>query len=145
MQLIKPHLISYKVLEEFMTFIKSLICYFLAGLAVILFWGTLVNIFGVFGGWVAGFSLVGPLWYFLHYKNFVANKNGTVFIDMALAIAVGTVTTSVINTKTNLVSSILDSLPTFIILSLGAVFGIIFSIFIENKVIYKYRKKDSRG
>ena len=64
---------------------------------------------------------------------------------MALAIAVGTVTTSVINTKTNLVSSILDSLPTFIILSLGAVFGIIFSIFIENKVIYKYRKKDSRG
>ncbi len=64
---------------------------------------------------------------------------------MALAIAVGTVTTSVINTKTNLVSSILDSLPTFIILSLGAIFGIIFSIFIENKVIYKYRKKGSRG
>ena len=44
MQLIKPHLISYKVLEEFMTFIKSLICYFLAGLAVILFWGKLVNL-----------------------------------------------------------------------------------------------------
>jgi len=57
-----------------MTFIKSLICYFLAGLAVILFWGKLVNIFGVIGGWLAGFSLVGPLWYFLHYKNFVANK-----------------------------------------------------------------------
>ena len=55
MQLIKPHLISYKVLEEFMTFIKSLICYFLAGLAVILFWGKLVNIFGVFGVAYGGF------------------------------------------------------------------------------------------
>ena len=128
-----------------MNFIKSLIGYFFAGLIIILFWGKLVNIFGVIGGWLAGFSLVGPLWYFLHYKNFVANKNGTVFIDMALAIAVGTVTTSVINTKTNLASSVLHSLPTFIILSLGAVFGIIFSIFIENKVIYKYRKKGSRG
>ena len=61
---------------------------------------------------------------------------------MALAIAVGTVTTSALNTKSNLSSSILESLPTFIILGLGAIFGIVFSIYFENKVIYKYRKRD---
>ena len=124
-----------------MNFIKSFIGYLLAGLVVILFWGKLVNIFGIIGGWIAGFSLVGPLWYFLHYKNFVSNKNGTVFIDMALAIAVGTVTLSVVKTKTNLVGAILQSLPTFFILILGAALGIIFSIYFENKVIFKFRKK----
>lgn len=126
-----------------MNFIKSLIGYFVAGLIVMLFWSKLVDLFGIVGGWIAGFTLVGPLWYVLHYKNFVANKNGNVFIDMALAIAVGTVTTSILNTKSDLSISILQSLPTLIILGLGAIFGIIFSVYFENKVIYKYRKRDS--
>lgn len=124
-----------------MNFLKSLVGYFLAGVIIVILWGKLVNIFGIVGGWIAGLTLVGPLWYFIHHKNFVFHKNDGIFIDMGLAIAITTMTVSILKIKSNFWISLSHSIPTLVFLALGAVLGVVFSIFFENKIIYPYEKR----
>lgn len=127
-----------------MKFLKSLFLYFISGITICLFWGKIIKNFGLFGGWIAGFILVGPLWYTLHYKNYVSNRNGNIFVDMALAIAICTATSSIFSQRIDFFSAVKASIPTFFLLCLGAICGVVFSILCENSLLQKtknWRKK----
>lgn len=125
-----------------MKFFKSIIGYFLAGFTVTMFWGKFTLSFGLLGGWLAAFFLVGPMWYINHHHNFVSNKKDAVFIDMGLAIAVCNLTVGLADKKLSYqINSIYTALPTLIFLGLGAVCGVVAALYAE-KQIYKLKTKD---
>lgn len=117
-----------------MKFFKAVLGYFLAGIVIVVFWSKIVDIFGIVGGWVSALVLIGPLWYINHYKSLILHDDEEVFIDMGLAIATTTVVISILKVKKNMIFSIYESFPTLFFLAIGAILGVIFSIFLENKI-----------
>lgn len=112
-----------------MKFIRSFIGYMIAGVLVMAVWGQLTEAGGIFGGYLAATILVGPLWFMNHYINLVDNKNDAAFVDMGLAIGICGIFRDMFLTGTQ---SFVDSLPTILLVSLGAVVGGLVAAAIEK-------------
>ncbi len=118
-----------------MKHMKAFFSFLIASLTIVYFWGKIIQFFGVWGGWICGFFLAGPMWYINHHKNWAGNENGILFIDMALAIAVGTFSNSFfskffLGQKINFTKSIFI----LILLCIGAIIGVVVSILFEKKL-----------
>lgn len=116
-----------------MNFIKSTFLYCITALIVMNFWGKIVGQFGLIGSFLSALFLIGPLWYFNHFKNFISHKKDEIFIDMGLAIAFGSFIKSLSNHGDSY--GIMYSIITLVVLWCGAGVGVIVAIIFENLLL----------
>ncbi|MBO0446384.1 hypothetical protein JZO78_08510 [Enterococcus ureilyticus] len=113
-----------------MKFIRGLIGYTIAGMIVMAVWGQL-GAFGIFGGYLAAFIIIGPMWFMNHFVNLVGNEDDAAFVDMGLAIGVCGIMR---DTFMNGTESLVSSLPTIGLVIIGAVIGGIVASAIEKSM-----------
>ena len=122
-----------------MKFLKSTFGYFLASIIINGFWGIFTNKFGVFGGYLAALCLTGTAWYINHYLGLIKHDEDSAFVDMGLGVAICLVTKGYM---LNGINSLISSIPTFLLIAIGAISGGYVSVVIENHIIQvKQRKK----
>lgn len=111
------------------SFFRSTLCYGIAGLIVMSIWSPagLVSI-GIYGGFLAAFVIIGPMWFMNHYLNMAGNEEDAAFVDMGLAIGVcGIMRDSFMKG----IDAAVSSFPTMGLVVLGAVLGGIAAALIE--------------
>ncbi|MGX6962671.1 Lin0368 family putative glycerol transporter subunit [Vagococcus xieshaowenii] len=113
-----------------MKFFRSFIGYLIAGVVVMAVWGELGK-FGIFGGFLAAGIIIGPLWYMNHYVNLTGNLDDASFVDMGLAIGVCGIMRDTFMTGT---SSLIDSIPTILLVIVGSALGGIVAAAIEKSM-----------
>lgn len=107
--------------------------YCIAGMIVMSVWSQL-GTYGIFGGFLAAVIIIGPMWYMNHYINLTGNEDDAAFVDMGLAIAVcGIMRDTFIQGGHAFVSS----LPTILLVIVGATLGGITAAFIEKDMAKK--------
>jgi hypothetical protein len=119
-------------------FFKSTLGYFLASVIINGFWGIFTNKFGVFGGYLAAFCLTGSSWYISHYLGLIKHDEDSAFIDMGLGVAICLVTKGYL---LNGINSLISSIPTFLLIAIGAILGGYVSVVIEDHIIQVKQKK----
>ena len=103
-----------------MSFFRSILGFVIAGITPTTFWSVFTNNFGVFGGWLAAFFIIGTLWYVNHHLGLIENKMGAGFVDMGLGIAICGTTNGVL---TNGTCELINSFPTLALVSIGGAIG----------------------
>nr|WP_129587055.1 hypothetical protein [Streptococcus penaeicida] len=63
-----------------MTFLRSILAYFFAGMMINIFWPLLATPFGPFAGFIAGAIVIGPTWFICHYKALLARASTLLLI-----------------------------------------------------------------
>jgi hypothetical protein len=112
-----------------MKFSRSVIGYCIAGMIVMSVWGPLSGKYGLMGGVLAAFFIIGPMWYMNHYVGLIDHEDDSAFVDMGLGIAIcGTMRDFFMNGS----SALLDSLPTLLLVAVGAVAGGVAAAYIEK-------------
>ena len=103
-----------------MKFLRSTIGYMIAGMIVMSVWGAFADAYGIGGGWFAALIIIGPMWFMNHYLGLIKHDADSAFVDMGLGIAfAGIFRDAFINGFDTLSSSV----PTFLLVSLGAALG----------------------
>ncbi|GAB6099944.1 hypothetical protein JCM16358_18230 [Halanaerocella petrolearia] len=100
---------------------RAIIASCMTGVLVVSVWGKLVANYGMLGGWLAGLIIIGPMWFLNHYLGLIANDDDAVFIDMALGIAVASASKDIFLTED--FSTVIESLPTFLLVVTGGILG----------------------
>jgi hypothetical protein len=78
--------------------IATMIGAFLLPFSIKMLWGRMVEKWGAVGGWLAAVGIVGTIWAVNHGKSSpMIYQTGTIWIDMALAAAVGLFTASIVS------------------------------------------------
>lgn len=119
-----------------MKFSRGVIGYCIAGMIVMSVWGPLTSNYGygIMGGFIAAFIIIGPMWYMNHYVGLIDNDEDAAFVDMGLGIAIcGTMRDFFMNGS----GALLDSLPTLALVTIGAVAGGVASALIEKDMLKK--------
>lgn len=108
--------------------IRSIIGFMLAALFVLAVWGEFAEAYGVIGGWFAALAIIGPLWFVNHYLGFIPQDSDQSFVDMGLAIGIAGVAQGMFSGAG--VDGLIETLPTIIVVVLGATFGGVLAGFI---------------
>lgn len=106
-----------------MKFFRSVLGYMIAGMIVMSVWGAFVGVesFGIIGGWLAAFVIIGPMWYVNHYLGLIYHEDGSTWVDMGLGIALVGIFRDVF--LFDGVATFMAAVPTMLLVSLGAVLG----------------------
>ncbi|HGF1448477.1 TPA: hypothetical protein ACF9FI_000124 [Streptococcus suis] len=103
-----------------MKFLRSTIGYMIAGMIVMSVWGAFANAYGIAGGYFAAFIIIGPMWFMNHYLGLIKHDPDSAFVDMGLGIALcGIFRDGFLYGF----GSVVDSLPTILLVLVGAVLG----------------------
>lgn len=103
-----------------MKFIRSTIGYMIAGMIVMSVWGAFADAYGIAGGFFAAVIIIGPMWFMNHYLGLIKHDADSAFVDMGLGIAIcGIFRDAFLNGF----SGITDSLPTILLVIVGASLG----------------------
>ena len=103
-----------------MKFIHSTLGYMIAGMIVMSVWGAFANAYGIAGGYFAAFIIIGPMWFMNHYVGLIKHEPDSAFVDMGLGIALcGLFRDAFMNGF----STVIDSVPTILLVILGATLG----------------------
>lgn len=105
-------------MEEYMKHIGTLFGSMVAGILVFAVWGGLAEQYGWMGGWVAGMVTISLGWGLNHFTGAIVNRDGAVWIDMALGIAVAGMTMGMFSGL-----NIGNSVPTIVFLGIGGALG----------------------
>lgn len=90
----------------------------IAGTYVFTVWGALAGAYGLAGGWFAGATIVGIMWFLNHFVG--STNNDGAWVDMGLGIGVaGTAKPAFINGW----DTVGASLPTLALVCLGGILG----------------------
>ncbi|MFP7297044.1 Lin0368 family putative glycerol transporter subunit [Neobacillus niacini] len=117
-----------------MKFSRGVIGYCIAGMIVMSVWGPLSSKYGLMGGVLAAFFIIGPMWYMNHYVGLIDHEDDSAFVDMGLGIAIcGMMRDFFMNGSSTLV----DSLPTILLVTVGAVAGGVAAAYIEKDMAKK--------
>ncbi|MET3557352.1 hypothetical protein ABID29_000461 [Streptococcus rupicaprae] len=112
-----------------MRFIRALFAYGLAGFLVPLIWQLFASQFGYFTGYVAGATVIGPVWYLIHYRGLIPRYGKGASIDMGLAIASAVLTREIFKKGLNILP---QSGPTLVLLIFGAVLAGLMAWLLES-------------
>lgn len=118
-----------------MKLFRSTLGYCIAGTVVMSVWGPLQYI-GMWGGFLAATIIIGPMWFMNHYTNLVGNDDDASFVDMGLAIAICGITR---DSAMQGIEALISSLPTIILVTIGATLGGIAAALVEKDMA---KKKD---
>lgn len=103
-----------------MKFLRSTIGYMIAGMIVMSVWGAFAEAYGIIGGFFAAFIIIGPMWYMNHYLGLIKHDADSAFVDMGLGIAIcGFFRDAFMKGF----GTIADSLPTILLIIVGATIG----------------------
>lgn len=103
-----------------MKFLRSTIGYMIVGMIVMSVWGAFAEAYGIIGGFFAAFIIIGPMWYMNHYLGLIKHDADSAFVDMGLGIAIcGTFRDAFMKGF----GTIADSLPTILLIIVGATIG----------------------
>lgn len=112
-----------------MKLFRAILGYAIAGILVMSVWGGFSDAAGFIGGYAGAIVLIGPLWFMNHYLNLVNNKSNAAFVDMGLAIAVCGIFRDLF---THGMTSLIQSMPTIILVILGGALGGIIASAVEK-------------
>lgn len=117
-----------------MRFLRNTFGYCLAATVINGLWGIFLNKFGLFGAYGAAFFLTGSMWYVNHYIGLIKHDDDSAFIDMGLGVAIGLIAK---NYMVNGFGSIMNSVPTFLYVVIGAASGGYVAVLIEKYILEK--------
>lgn len=71
-----------------MKFLRAVLGYAIAGMIVMSVWGAFAGVegFGIIGGWLAAFAIIGPMWFMNHFLGLIHHDADSGFVDMGLGI-----------------------------------------------------------
>ena len=101
-----------------MKHISTIIGTAIAGIFVMSVWGAFADAYGIFGGWFAGFIIIGTMWFLNHAVGLV--NNGGAFVDMAAGIGMAGTMRDVFMQGGEAFTA---ALPTLIVVLLGGIAG----------------------
>src|SRR5690242_12074944 len=97
-------------------------------------WGPLSSNYGIMGGFLAAFIIIGPMWYMNHYVGLIEHDEDSAFVDMGLGIAICGTMRDVFMKGAH---TLADSLPTLLLVAVGATLAGVVSAFIEKDMVKK--------
>lgn len=103
-----------------MKFIRSTLGYMLIGMLAASVWGVFAETYGIGGGWFAALIVIGPIWFLNHFLGLIKHDSDSAFVDMGFGIAFTALFKDFFNQG---VGALTTSLPTLLLVVLGAVFG----------------------
>lgn len=112
-----------------MKFFRSTIGFMIAGVLVMSIWDSLVGDHGRLGGFLAAFVIIAPMWFMNHRVGLIKNEEGHAFVDMALAIGLTGIARDFFIKGSD---AFVGSIPTILLLSLGAIIGGLVAATIEK-------------
>lgn len=112
-----------------MKFVRSTLGYMIAGMIVMSVWGAFATAYGIAGGYFAALIIIGPMWFMNHYLGLIKHDSDSAFVDMGLGIALCGIFRDAFM---NGFSTVMDSVPTILLVILGAVLGGLFAAKIEE-------------
>lgn len=106
-----------------MKFFRSVLGYMIAGMIVMSVWGKFVGVegFGIIGGWLAAFAIIGPMWFLNHYLGLIHHEEGSSFVDQGLGIAFVGIFRDVF--MVDGFATFMSSVPTMLLVAFGAALG----------------------
>lgn len=71
-----------------MKFLRAVLGYAIAGMIVMSVWGLFAGVegFGIIGGWLAAFAIIGPMWFLNHFLGLIHHDADSGFVDIGLGI-----------------------------------------------------------
>ena len=69
-----------------MKFLRAVLGYAIAGMIVMSVWGEFVGVWGIIGGWLAAFAIIGPMWFMNHFLGLIHHDADSGFVDIGLGI-----------------------------------------------------------
>ncbi|MBC1488890.1 hypothetical protein HCJ52_08635 [Listeria sp. FSL L7-1485] len=124
-----------------MKFFRGTIGYCIAGMLVMSVWTPLATDYGIFGGYLAAFIIIGPMWFMNHYVGLIENDEDAAFVDMAVGIGICGIMRDVFIQGG---SELVTSLPTIGLVAIGAVLAGIVSAIIEKDMAKKNEAKQEK-
>lgn len=101
-----------------MKFFRGMIGFCIAGMIVMSVWTPLAENYGIFGGYLAAFIIIGPMWFMNHYVGLIENDEDALFVDMAVGIGICGIMRDVFMQGGG---ELVSSLPTIGLVAIGAV------------------------
>lgn len=114
-----------------MKLLRGTIGYMIVGMLAMSVWDVFVGQYGIVGGFFAAFIIIGPMWFMNHYVGLIKNEEGHAVVDMGMGIAL---TGLFRDTFMKGVPALVDSLPTILLLMLGAIIGGLVAAAVEKNM-----------
>ncbi|MEI7667611.1 MAG: hypothetical protein WCI62_01275 [Erysipelotrichaceae bacterium] len=120
-----------------MKFLRAVLGFFIAGVFVMAVWGKMadgtaligaegakvgIGAFSIFGGWIAAFVIISPMWFMNHFLGMIPNTSEASFVDQGLGIALTGIFRDIFRSTAG-VDTFLSSVPTIILVCIGAAIG----------------------
>ncbi|MEB7375040.1 Lin0368 family putative glycerol transporter subunit [Enterobacter hormaechei] len=126
-----------------MSMIRPLVGYTITSAIVGVLWFKVVEHGGMMFGVLCGPLVIAPLWYLNHYLNLVDNRSDAAFVDIGLPIGICCILR---DTFLSDLSSLINAIPTILIVCCGAIFGGLLAAYLEKELINeKNEAKDETG
>lgn len=108
-----------------MKLVRSTIGYMFAGMIVMSVWGGVIEGLGTIGGILAGFFIIGAMWFMNHHLGLIYHGPQSGFVDLGLGVGLtGIFRDMWIGVlEGNGLVNLIDSLPTLLFVLVGAVIG----------------------
>ena len=105
-----------------MKFLRAVLGYAIAGMIVMSVWGAFVGVesFGIIGGWLAAFAIIGPMWFLNHFLGLIPHDADSGFVDMGLGIGL----TGLFRDTFGIgFEAFVEAMPTLGLVAVGAILG----------------------
>ena len=108
-----------------MKLVRSTIGYMFAGMIVMSVWGGVIEGLGTIGGILAGFFIIGAMWFMNHHLGLIYHGPQSGFVDLGLGVGLtGIFRDMWIGILSgNGIKPLVDSFPTILFVLVGAVLG----------------------
>lgn len=105
-----------------MKFLRAVVGYAIAGMIVMTVWGAFAGVegFGIIGGWLAAFAIIGPMWYMNHFLGLIHHDADSGWVDMGLGIGLVGLFRDTFGMGFDY---FLAAMPTLLLVAVGAVIG----------------------
>ncbi|MBM5707898.1 Lin0368 family putative glycerol transporter subunit [Listeria innocua] len=124
-----------------MKFFRGMIGFCIAGMIVMSVWTPLAENYGIFGGYLAAFIIIGPMWFMNHHVGLIENDEDAAFVDMAVGIGICGIMRDVFMRGGG---ELVSSLPTIGLVAIGAVLAGIVAAAIEKDMARKHEAKQEK-
>lgn len=116
-----------------MKFVRGVLGYMIAGMFVMSVWGKFAAdpTFGIIGGWLAAFAIIGPMWFMNHFLGLIHHDGDSGWVDMGLGIALVGIFRDTFHLGFD---AFLSSVPTMILVAVGAALGGIVAVEVEKSM-----------
>ncbi len=106
-----------------MKFLRAVLGYAIAGMIVMSVWGAFVGVeaFGIIGGWLAAFAIIGPMWFLNHFLGLIPHDADSGFVDMGLGIGLTGLFRDTFGMEG--LDTFMAAMPTLGLVAVGAILG----------------------